>query len=97
MTRSLFSSTQEPLKLDLSFCGVASTYIYELNTNAIFISGILELHLGGNPIMQEVCLISDYNNFIVYKYSREWFKFYRCVNHRSWAFDSGALKSVIGL
>ncbi|PPD74456.1 hypothetical protein GOBAR_DD28619 [Gossypium barbadense] len=53
LTRSLFSSTQEPLKLDLSFCGVASTYIYELNTNAIFISGILELHLGGNPIMQE--------------------------------------------
>ncbi|XP_012466931.1 protein TONSOKU isoform X1 [Gossypium raimondii] len=53
LTRSLFSSTQEPLKLDLSFCGVASTYIYELNTNVIFISGILELHLGGNPIMQE--------------------------------------------
>ncbi|KAA3477919.1 protein TONSOKU-like isoform X1 [Gossypium australe] len=43
----------EPLKLDLSFCGVVSTYIYELNTNVIFISGILELHLGGNPIMQE--------------------------------------------
>ncbi|KAL1144696.1 hypothetical protein V6Z11_A11G248900 [Gossypium hirsutum] len=53
LTRSLFSSTQEPLKLDLSFCGVASTYIYELNTSVIFISGILELHLGGNPIMQE--------------------------------------------
>ncbi|TYG95255.1 hypothetical protein ES288_A11G253500v1 [Gossypium darwinii] len=51
LTRSLFSSTQEPLKLDLSFC--ASTYIYELNTSVIFISGILELHLGGNPIMQE--------------------------------------------
>ncbi|XVE86577.1 hypothetical protein DITRI_Ditri18aG0044600 [Diplodiscus trichospermus] len=53
LTRSLFSSTQEPLKLDLSYCGVTSTYIYELNSDVIFISGILELNLGGNPIMQE--------------------------------------------
>ncbi|KAK8524900.1 hypothetical protein V6N12_029752 [Hibiscus sabdariffa] len=53
LTRSLFSSTEEPLKLDLSFCGVTSTYISELNTNAMFISGILELNLQGNPIMQE--------------------------------------------
>ncbi|XWS29402.1 hypothetical protein CRYUN_Cryun24cG0026500 [Craigia yunnanensis] len=53
LTQSLFSSTQEPLKLDLSYCGVTSTYIYELNTDVIFISGILELNLAGNPIMQE--------------------------------------------
>ncbi|KAL4291288.1 hypothetical protein GQ457_14G006280 [Hibiscus cannabinus] len=53
LTHSLFSSISEPLKLDLSFCGVASTYISELNTNAIFISGILELNLQGNPIMEE--------------------------------------------
>ncbi|KAK8989807.1 hypothetical protein V6N11_064223 [Hibiscus sabdariffa] len=53
LTHSLFSSTSEPLKLDLSFCGVASTYISELNTNAIFISSILELNLQGNPIMEE--------------------------------------------
>ncbi|KAK8618830.1 hypothetical protein V6N13_132809 [Hibiscus sabdariffa] len=53
LTHSLFSSTSEPLKLDLSFCGVASTYISELNTNVFFISGILELNLQGNPIMEE--------------------------------------------
>ncbi|XVF61874.1 hypothetical protein PTKIN_Ptkin08bG0169300 [Pterospermum kingtungense] len=53
LTRSLFNSTQEPLKLDLSYCGVTSAYIYELNTDVIFISGILELNLRGNPIMQE--------------------------------------------
>ncbi|XP_022741653.1 protein TONSOKU-like [Durio zibethinus] len=53
LTQSLFSSTQEPLKLDLSYCGVTSTYIYELNNHVPFISGIIELNLGGNPIMLE--------------------------------------------
>ncbi|XP_017977769.1 PREDICTED: protein TONSOKU isoform X1 [Theobroma cacao] len=53
LTQSLFSSTQEPLKLDLSYCGVTSTYVYQLNTDVTFISGILELNLGGNPIMLE--------------------------------------------
>lgn len=56
MTQSLFSSTQEPLKLDLSYCGVTSTYVYQINTDVTFISGILELNLGGNPIMLEVCI-----------------------------------------
>ncbi|OMO57086.1 Leucine-rich repeat, ribonuclease inhibitor subtype [Corchorus capsularis] len=53
LTQSLFSSIQEPLKLDLSYCGIASTYVSELNTDLTFISGILELNLGGNPIMHE--------------------------------------------
>ncbi|OMO98309.1 Leucine-rich repeat, ribonuclease inhibitor subtype [Corchorus olitorius] len=53
LAQSLFSSTQEPLKLDLSYCGIASTYISELKTDLTFISGILELNLGGNPIMHE--------------------------------------------
>ncbi|KAE8674121.1 Tetratricopeptide repeat-containing protein, putative isoform 3 [Hibiscus syriacus] len=53
LTHLLLSSIEEPLKLDLSFCGVTCTYISELNTNVMFISGILELNLQGNPIMQE--------------------------------------------
>ncbi|XWS33185.1 hypothetical protein CRYUN_Cryun22dG0057700 [Craigia yunnanensis] len=51
LAQSLFSSTQELLKLDLYYCGVTSTYVYELNTDATFISWILELNLEGNPIM----------------------------------------------
>ncbi|KAE8696436.1 Protein TONSOKU [Hibiscus syriacus] len=53
LTHLLLSSIEEPLKLDLSFCGVACTYISEFNTNVMFINGILELNLRGNPIMQE--------------------------------------------
>ncbi|WRX08592.1 hypothetical protein QQP08_001079 [Theobroma cacao] len=54
LTQTFFSSTHEPLKLDLSYCGVTSTYVYQINTDVTFISGILELNLGGNPIMLEV-------------------------------------------
>lgn len=53
LTKSLFDGNQELLKLDLSYCGLTSEYITRQNTDATLISGILELNLGGNPIMQE--------------------------------------------
>lgn len=47
------SSSTESLKLDMSFCGITSSYIHKLGTDANLLSSIMELNLGGNPIMQE--------------------------------------------
>lgn len=63
LMESLSSETREPVKLDLSFCGLTSQYIFSINDKLSLISGVIELNLGGNPITQEVCpwnhLISD--------------------------------------
>ncbi|KAF5751807.1 hypothetical protein HS088_TW02G00825 [Tripterygium wilfordii] len=53
LTESLFSGTQDSVKLDLSFCGLTSTYFHKLTANVNLISGILELNLGGNTGMEE--------------------------------------------
>ncbi|KAL3528003.1 hypothetical protein ACH5RR_012659 [Cinchona calisaya] len=53
LTKSLSNETQELVKLDLSFCGLTADYIIRLNIEDCWINGILELNLGGNPIMQE--------------------------------------------
>lgn len=58
LTESLLSGAQESLKLDLSYCGITSTFIYKLNVNVGLVHSILELNLGGNPIVQEVCYLS---------------------------------------
>ncbi|KAM7523540.1 hypothetical protein LguiA_013442 [Lonicera macranthoides] len=50
---SLCNETQELVKLDLSSCGLTSEYIFRLNAEVSFFSGILELNLGGNPIMHD--------------------------------------------
>ncbi|KAI3735773.1 hypothetical protein L6452_15286 [Arctium lappa] len=53
LTDSWNSENRELVKLDLSSCLLTSNYIMKLNTDASLISGILELNLGGNPLMQE--------------------------------------------
>ncbi|XP_021899947.1 protein TONSOKU [Carica papaya] len=53
LTESLFCGFQEPTKLDLSYCGLTPLYIHKLNSNVTLMSAILELNVGGNPIMQE--------------------------------------------
>lgn len=60
---SLCNETQELVKLDLSSCGLTSQYIFRLNAEVSFFSGILELNLGGNPIMQDVSLYQT--NFLM--------------------------------
>ncbi|KAA8531034.1 hypothetical protein F0562_005743 [Nyssa sinensis] len=53
LTNSLSSGSQELVKLDLSYCGLTSQYIFKLNAEVSLIGGILELSLEGNPIMEE--------------------------------------------
>ncbi|XP_071916680.1 protein TONSOKU-like [Coffea arabica] len=53
LTKSLANETQELVKLDLSSCGLTCDYIIRLNIEVSLIYGILELNLGGNPLMQE--------------------------------------------
>nr|XP_027074129.1 protein TONSOKU-like isoform X1 [Coffea arabica] len=53
LTKTLSNDTQELVKLDLSSCGITSEYFSMRNTGICLINGILELNLGGNPIMQE--------------------------------------------
>ncbi|KAK3023506.1 hypothetical protein RJ639_043790, partial [Escallonia herrerae] len=53
LMESLSNETQELVKLDLSSCGLTSQYIVRLHAENSLINGILELNLGGNPIMQE--------------------------------------------
>lgn len=55
LTESLLNGTEEPVKLDLSYCGLTSNYIVNINVN--YFGSILELNLEGNPIMLEVCLL----------------------------------------
>ncbi|GFP84877.1 protein tonsoku [Phtheirospermum japonicum] len=55
LIKPLSKDTQELVRLDLSFCGLTSDYIVRLRDEASLISGILELDLGGNPIMTEGC------------------------------------------
>lgn len=56
LMESSSSETREPVKLDLSSCGLTSQFISKLNDEISLISGVTELNLGGNPITQEVCL-----------------------------------------
>lgn len=53
LTKSLSNGTQELLKLDLSSCGLTSNYIVRLNAETSLITGITELNLGGNLILEE--------------------------------------------
>ncbi|XP_052206092.1 protein TONSOKU isoform X2 [Diospyros lotus] len=53
LTESLSNGVQELVKLDLSSCGLTSQYVGRLSAEFSLISGILELNLGGNLIMQE--------------------------------------------
>ncbi|KAL3824491.1 hypothetical protein ACJIZ3_020520 [Penstemon smallii] len=53
LIKPLSKDTQELLRLDLSFCGLTHDYIFSLGNEVALISGILELNLGGNPIMEE--------------------------------------------
>lgn len=55
MIKPLSKDTRELVRLDLSICGLTCDYIVGLKDEASLISGILELNLGGNPIMKEVC------------------------------------------
>lgn len=56
MIKPLSKDTGELVRLDLSFCGLTSDYIVRLRHETSLISGILELNVGGNPIMKEVCV-----------------------------------------
>ncbi|KAL7102120.1 hypothetical protein ACP275_08G099500 [Erythranthe tilingii] len=56
LIKPLSKETGELVRLDLSFCGLTSDYIVRLRDEAPLISGILELNLGGNPIMKEGCM-----------------------------------------
>ncbi|KAL9462342.1 hypothetical protein AB3S75_000365 [Citrus x aurantiifolia] len=53
LVESLFSRAQECVKLDLSYCGLESTCIHKFTASVSLVHGILELNLGGNPIMKE--------------------------------------------
>ncbi|CAK9186146.1 unnamed protein product [Ilex paraguariensis] len=53
LIESLSSGAPELVKLDLPTCGLVSQCIVRLNTEVSLISSIMELNLGGNPIMQE--------------------------------------------
>ncbi|KAH9669138.1 protein TONSOKU [Citrus sinensis] len=53
LVESLFSRAQESVKLDLSYCGLESTCIHKFTASVSLVHGILELNLGGNPIMKE--------------------------------------------
>lgn len=60
------------MKLDLSYCGLRAAYIHRLNIDDTLISGIHELNLEGNPILQEVCSFTICSNlfFLDSKISR---------------------------
>ncbi|VFQ96085.1 unnamed protein product [Cuscuta campestris] len=51
--QSLSEKNPETGKLDLSSCGLTSVCIPRLNTGVSLLNSILELNLGGNPIMEE--------------------------------------------
>ncbi|KAL8477291.1 hypothetical protein ACS0TY_029543 [Phlomoides rotata] len=53
LIKPLSKDTGELVKLDLSVCGLTRDYIVRLKDEASLISSILELNLGGNPIMKE--------------------------------------------
>ncbi|PIN21063.1 Ran GTPase-activating protein [Handroanthus impetiginosus] len=53
LIKPLSKDTQELVRLDLSFCGLTCDYIVRLRDEASLVSGIVELNLGGNPIMKE--------------------------------------------
>ncbi|KAG8383782.1 hypothetical protein BUALT_Bualt04G0049500 [Buddleja alternifolia] len=55
LIKPLSKDTRELVRLDLSFCGLTCDYIVRLSNEVSLISGILELNLGGNPIMKEGC------------------------------------------
>lgn len=55
---SLFSGTNELVKLDLSYCQLTSNYV--LNTSFTLFCSLLELNLEGNSIMPEVCCLDFY-------------------------------------
>lgn len=57
ITETLSNSNQELVKLDLSCCALSSGYAGRLSANINLISCVLELNIGGNPIMQVVWLI----------------------------------------
>lgn len=61
---SLFSRAQESVKIDLSYCGLESTCIHKFSANFSLVHGVVELNLGGNPIMQEVCSTSIYDTLV---------------------------------
>lgn len=45
------------MKLDLSCCGLASSFFIKLNQDVTLTSSILEFNVGGNPITEEVCFL----------------------------------------
>ncbi|GKU95150.1 hypothetical protein SLEP1_g8546 [Rubroshorea leprosula] len=53
LSESLSTATQESMKLDMSYCGITSSYIHKLSADVTLLSSIMELNLGGNPIIQE--------------------------------------------
>ncbi|XP_051140221.1 protein TONSOKU isoform X2 [Andrographis paniculata] len=55
LIKPLSKDTQELVRLDLSFCGLSSVFITRLKDEASLFNGLLELNLGGNPIMREGC------------------------------------------
>lgn len=65
LVESLFSRAQESVKLDLSYCGLESTCIRKFTASVSLVHGILELNLGGNPIMKEVCSTSVYGTLVI--------------------------------
>ncbi|CAA0830202.1 Protein TONSOKU [Striga hermonthica] len=55
LIKPLSKDTQDLVRLDLSFCGLTGNCITALRDEASLVSGILELNLGGNPMMKEGC------------------------------------------
>ncbi|GER29629.1 tetratricopeptide repeat (TPR)-containing protein [Striga asiatica] len=53
LIKPLSKDTQDLVRLDLSFCGLTGNCITTLRDEASLVSGILELNLGGNPMMKE--------------------------------------------
>ncbi|XP_042020559.1 protein TONSOKU isoform X1 [Salvia splendens] len=53
LIKPLSKDTQELVRLDLSNCALTCDYIVGLKDEASLVCGILELNLGGNPIMKE--------------------------------------------
>ncbi|XP_062096975.1 protein TONSOKU [Humulus lupulus] len=53
ITELMFSGTEESVKLDLSYCGLTSEYIFKVTADMSIVCCILELNLAGNPITQQ--------------------------------------------
>ncbi|CAA0382897.1 unnamed protein product [Arabidopsis thaliana] len=53
VTESLCYQKEETVKLDLSCCGLASSFFIKLNQDVTLTSSILEFNVGGNPITEE--------------------------------------------